>query len=182
MRYTGVVGSLVDYDKHYRKGRGQCGDPFPEFVAFFEGYDRPRARVLDLGCGQGRDALLAARHGHEVVGVDLSEIGIGQMVEDAEAEGLDVTAVVSDVLEFRSRRKFDVVLLDRVLHLLLHDDERIACLDRSTSLTRKGGHVLIADEPKNRSLIHGYFDERPDAWSVVKRTKNFLFARKGEQD
>ncbi len=175
VRYTDDVGSLVDYDKHYRKGRGQCGDPFPEFVAFFESYDRQHARVLDLGCGQGRDALLAARQAHEVVGVDLSEIGVGQMVEDAEAEGLDVTGVVSDVLEFRSRHKFDVVLLDRVLHLLLNDDERLARLDLAARLTRKGGHVLVADVPKNRPLIHGYFDER---WVVLKRTKNFLLAHK----
>ncbi len=169
---------MVDYDKHYRKGRGQCGDPFEEFVAFFESYNRPRARVLDLGCGQGRDALLAARHGNQVVGVDLSEIGIGQMVGDAEAEGLDVTGIVSDLLEFRSRRKFDVVLLDRVLHLLLDDDERLAGLDLAARLVRKGGHVLIADVPKNRGLIGRYFDERGGEWSVTKRTKNFLFARK----
>lgn len=178
VRYTSVVGSLVDYDEHYRKGRGQCGDPFPDFAAFFDRYDRPHARVLDLGCGQGRDALLAARHGHEVVGVDLSEIGIAQMVEDAEAEGLDVAGVVSDVLNFRSRRKFDVVLLDRVLHLLLDDDERIACLDRAARLTRRGGHALVADVPMNRPLIHGYFDERHEAWTVTKRTKNYLFAQK----
>ena len=144
------MGSLVDYDKHYRKGRGQCGAPFAELVAFFERYDRPGATVLDLGCGQGRDALLAARHGHAVVGVDLSEIGILQMLEDAEAEGLDVTGVVSDVLRFRSRSKFDVVILDRVLHLLLDDGERDQCLHLAARLTRKGGHVLIADVPANR--------------------------------
>lgn len=178
VRYTSVVGSLVDYDKHYRKGRGQCGDPFPVFVDFFEDYDKPQSRVLDLGCGQGRDALLAARHGHEVVGVDLSEIGVAQMLEDAEAEGLDVTGVVSDVLDYRSRRKFDVVLLDRVLHLLLDDDERNACLTRAARLTRKDGHVLVADVPKNRPLIHGFFDDADRGWTVTKRTKNFLFARK----
>ena len=66
----------MNYDQHYRAGRGQCGDPFPEFVAFFDSDDRQRARVLDLGCGQGRDALLAARLGHAVVGVDLCAIGI----------------------------------------------------------------------------------------------------------
>ncbi len=145
-------------------------------MAFFDSDDRQRARVLDLGCGQGRDALLAARLGHAVVGVDLCAIGIAQMTEDAKAEGLEVTGVL-DPLGFRSRRKFDVVL-DRVLHLLLDDDERLAGLDLATRLTRRRGHVLIADVPKHRRLIHGYFDERTDAWTVVKRTKNFLFAWK----
>ena len=46
--------NLVDYDKHYVKGPGQCGEPFSEFVAFFEHYDKKGATVLDLGCGQGR--------------------------------------------------------------------------------------------------------------------------------
>ena len=172
------MGSLVDYDKQYRKGRGQCGEPFAELVAFFAGYERARARVLDLGCGQGRDSLLAARHGHEVVGVDLSAIGVAQMLEDAAAEGLDVTGVVGDVLGFRARRKFDVVLLDRVLHLLLDDDERGQALELAARLTRKAGHVLIADVPGNRALIHGFFDARAEAWAVTKRSKNFLFARK----
>ncbi len=173
------MGSLVDYDEHYREGRGQCGEPFPAFAAFFDDYERRGARVLDLGCGQGRDALLAARAGHQVVGVDLSRIGIAQLCEDAEAEGLAVTGVVSDVLDFRSRTKFDVVLLDRVLHLLLDDDQRVACLDRATALTRKAGYVLIADVPKHRPLIHGYFDDRRRDWTVVRRTNNDLFVRKG---
>ncbi len=172
------MGSLVDYDKHYRKGRGQCGDPFPEFVAFFDQLDRPRSRVLDLGCGQGRDALLAARCGHEVVGVDLSEIGIAQMVEDAEAEGLDVTGVVSDVLSYRSRTKFDVVLLDRVLHLMLDDEERLAGLDRASRLTRRTGYVLIADVPKHQALIRGYFAERSGEWAVLRKSRNQLFVQK----
>ncbi len=172
------MGSSVDYDVHYRKGRGQCGEPFPAFVEFIDAMERRPARVLDLGCGQGRDALMAARRGHEVGGVDLSKIGIAQMQEDAAREGLTVTGVVSDILDFRSRSKFDVVLLDRVLHLLLDDGERLAAIARAATLTRKGGHILIADVPKHRALIHAWFDERNDDWTVTRRTKNYLFARR----
>ena len=169
------MGSLVDYDKHYRNGRGQCGEPFPVLDKALREVEPP-ARVLDLGCGQGRDALLAARMGHEVVGVDLSKIGIAQMLEDAHADGLHVEGVVSDVLEFRSRRKFDVVILDRVLHLLLDDEERARCLERVATLTKKRGRVLIADTPKHARLIHAFFE--CGDWAVTKRTKNYLFATK----
>lgn len=167
------MGSQVDYDKHYRKGRGQCGEPFPPFVEALNALKSP-ARVLDLGCGQGRDALLAARLGHDVVGVDLSSIGIDHMLEDAESEELSIEGVVCDVLEFRSRRKFDVVILDRVLHLLLDDDERRRCLERVHSLTKKHGQILIADTPKHAAQIHAFF--AGDAWTITKRTKNYLFA------
>ena len=168
------MGSLVDYDVHYRKGRGQCGDPFPPIVAALETLPVP-ARILDLGCGQGRDALLAARLGHEVVGVDLSSVGIAQMVEDAESEGLNLEGIVADVLDYRSRRKFDAVVLDRVLHLLLDDDERARCLQRVGSLTRKGGVVLVADTPRHAPQIQAFF---ADGWDVRKRTKNYTFAHK----
>ncbi|MBL4686487.1 MAG: class I SAM-dependent methyltransferase [Nannocystaceae bacterium] len=172
------MGSLVDYDKCYEEGRGVCGRPFPEFVAFFEGYAKRRADVLDLGCGQGRDALLAARHGHQVLGVDLSAVGIAHLLEDAEQEGLAVQGVVADVLAFKSRRKFDVVLMDRMLHLLPGDDERRTCLQSAARLTRAGGELLIADTPMHRALIHDFFDRRADTWTVNKRTKNMLFASK----
>lgn len=172
------MGSLVDYDEHYSKGRGQCGEPFAEFEAFFATYEGKRARVLDLGCGQGRDALLAARAGHQVVGVDLAKIGIAHMLEDARAEELDVEGVVSDVLAYSTRRRFDVVLLDRVLHLLLDDGERETCLQKTQKLTARAGHVLIADTPKHAPLIHRFFEQRGEFWEINKRTKNFLFARK----
>lgn len=169
------MGSLVDYDIHYRKGRGQCGSPFPVIEEAIRATPAP-ARVLDLGCGQGRDALVAARLGHEVVGVDLSEVGIAQMLEDA--AGLDVEGIVSDVLSFRSRKKFDIVVLDRVLHLLLDDKERREGLERAAALTKKGGTILIADTPKHAALIRGFFDSQPTPWACTKRTKNFLFALK----
>lgn len=173
-----AAGSLVDYDVHFRRGRGQCGEPFPELVEFLERMLRVPARVLDLGCGQGRDALLAARLGHEVVGVDRSEVGVAQMVEDARAEGLSVTGVVSDVLTFRSRRTFDAVLLDRVLHLLPGDGCRLACLERAASRTRTRGFVFVSDVPKHRAVISGYFTARPETWSIVEQVRNHLLVRK----
>ena len=88
---------MTDYEKQYQKSRDVCGPPFREFVAFFERYHKTRAKVLDLGCGQGRDALFIARKGHHVLGVDISRTGISQMLEEAEREGLDVCGVVADV-------------------------------------------------------------------------------------
>ncbi|MFC2081726.1 class I SAM-dependent methyltransferase [Candidatus Bipolaricaulota bacterium] len=64
------------YESQYRERRGVCGEPFSEFAGFFASYAKQAARVLDLGCGQGRDALMAARHGHHVLGVDSAQTGI----------------------------------------------------------------------------------------------------------
>ena len=166
------------YERHYREGRGVCGEPFPELVAFFDTYERAEAHVLDLGCGQGRDALLAARRGHHVVGVDLSETGVAQMLEDAQVEGLDVEGVVGDIAEWEPARSFDVVILDRVLHLLGDDAERERVLERSCAHTRSSGHVLVADTPKQQGLVRGFFESKRPDWEVTLRRKGFLFARR----
>ena len=166
---------MTDYEKEYRQATDVCGDPFPEFIAFFESATRPYT-VLDLGCGQGRDALMAARFGHAVVGVDLAPTGISQMMAVAAAERLDVTGVVSDIEAYKPRTSFDVVILDRVLHMLPTVERRIAQLDRSSSLIRHGGFVLVADTRSNRKRIADYFQEL--AWVITLRRSDILFVKR----
>jgi len=51
---------VFDYEKYYRENRHGLGEPAKKFVAFFDAYDRKGAKVLDVGCGQGRAALFLA--------------------------------------------------------------------------------------------------------------------------
>ncbi|MFT6074064.1 MAG: 2-polyprenyl-3-methyl-5-hydroxy-6-metoxy-1,4-benzoquinol methylase [Yoonia sp.] len=64
-----------NYDTLYATMPNALGEPTTVFAEFFDTYEHANTRVLDVGCGQGRDALLTARHGHNVVGVDLSPSG-----------------------------------------------------------------------------------------------------------
>ncbi|TCK22594.1 class I SAM-dependent methyltransferase [Pseudonocardia endophytica] len=50
-------------------------------------------RVLDVGCGQGTQALALARRGHAVTGLDPSEELLERFAGDAEAAGVDVRLV-----------------------------------------------------------------------------------------
>ena len=46
-------------------------------------------KVLELGCGQGRDTWYMVRAGFRVFGLDYSEVGIHQMKEKSEEHGLN---------------------------------------------------------------------------------------------
>ncbi len=174
-----MVGSRRNiYEQHYQAGRGVCGEPFPEFVAFFDAYEREEADVLDLGCGQGRDALLAARRGHRVVGVDLSETGIAQMLDDARAEELNVHGVVGDIAVWEPAGMFDIVVLDRVLHLLADDEERLRVLERACAHVRPSGHVLVADTPSQQGMLRTFIASNHPRWEVTLQRKGFVFARR----
>ena len=162
---------MTDYEDQYHRCDSACGEPFAEFVSFFESAERG-LRVLDLGCGQGRDALMAARCGHHVHGVDQAPTGNAQMTARALADGLDATGEVADVETYETDREYDVVLLDRVLHMLPSDERRIALLDKVRRWVRPGGHALVADSRSPRALIRDYFAHL--AWESVLKKKDYL--------
>lgn len=49
----------------------------------------PAGRALDVGCGEGGDALWLAGCGWEVLGIDLSQVALGRAASRARETGLD---------------------------------------------------------------------------------------------
>lgn len=166
---------MTDYELEFRRCRDACGEAFPEFVQFFKEHSRPGATVPDLGCGQGLDALVAAAHGRSVLGVDASPTGVSQMQQLALAGGLPVEGVVADVLEYTPKRKYSVVVLDRVLHMLPGNQERTAVLRKASQAARRTGHVLVADTPKQAALVKSFFQGA--GWTVSVPRRGFVFAQ-----
>ena len=110
----GLSGGPVmtfDYDKLYGEVPDALGAPTPIFVSFFADLTRTGLRVLDVGCGQGRDALFIAQLGHSVVGVDVSPNGIQAMVEAAHRANLSVTGVVADIEAYLEGREMPPLVI-----------------------------------------------------------------------
>ena len=110
------------YDTYYQT-ENLFGNPYPELIDFFSEHSE-KGRVLDLGCGQGRDAIAIARLGFEVVGIDSSKIGIEQMNQMAQKEGLALKGSVADIFEFDDFDGYDFVLLDSMLHFAQKDRQK----------------------------------------------------------
>ena len=68
----------VKYDEYYSTQDHALGPAFKEVIAFFQNLELGQT-VLDVGVGQGRDAIPLAQMGHRVIGIDLSSIGIEQL-------------------------------------------------------------------------------------------------------
>jgi len=174
---SSAMSGVNKYESQYREQRGVCGEPFPEIASFFESYPKRAAQVVDLGCGQGRDTLMAARYGHSVLGIDFSKTGIRQMLEDAEAEKLDLEGNVADLTEYVIEGSYDVIILDRVLHMLKEED-RIHLLRQVAEHVAPDGFVLIADMPSNKPAFRVAFSESSRKWLAVLDKKGFLFMRR----
>jgi tellurite methyltransferase len=164
---------MADYDQEYRNNPRTCGELFADFVAFFESLPT-QLSVLDLGCGQARDTLVLARLGHTVHGVDLAPTGIAEFLEHAAAEGLDVMSTVTDIEEFEPGRIYDIVVVDRVLHMLSIDERRRTMIGRLQNWVGTGGIVMVADTRRNRELMCSEFAA---GWKVLRKKADFLFVR-----
>jgi tellurite methyltransferase len=63
-----------------------------------------RPKLLDLGCGEGRNAVYFAKHGFEVVGLDASLPGLEKMRRYAEEVRVHVELIHADVVDYELKK------------------------------------------------------------------------------
>jgi SAM-dependent methyltransferase len=166
-----------NYDKLYGETRDALGSPTGIIVDFFESYDHHKARILDVGCGQGRDAVFIARRGHYVIGVDISPNGICDLKAIAKKENLPIDGIVADIATFEPSGKFDVILIDRTLHMLTRA-ERLLVLTKLLDHVSENGWLLIADEPSNIKDFQTAISSDGKEWMTEFQKRGYLFVRR----
>lgn len=94
--------------------------------------------VLDAGCGTGRVAVELARHGVEVVGVDVDS----SMIDEARRRGPDLRWVRADLATLDLGRHFDVVVLAGNVPLFCPPASRASLVIACASHVAAGGALV----------------------------------------
>ncbi|WP_416867167.1 MAG: class I SAM-dependent methyltransferase [Imperialibacter sp.] len=159
---------MADNDK-YNETENLFGGPYTELVEFFKNHE-PKGNLLDLGCGQGRDAIALARLGYEVTGVDNSKVGIDQMIGISNAENLKTTGLVSDIYDFDNYGDFDIVLLDSMFHFEQRDRQKeISLINKIANDLKTNGLICVCVQDtgsKVRILKGAISNSKPDFETV----------------
>jgi ubiquinone/menaquinone biosynthesis C-methylase UbiE len=114
---------------------------------------KPGMTCVDLGCGSGRLALLLAKRGAHVLGVDVSDAMVQRMKSQARADGIStVEGIVVPIEELTlPAGSVDLVVTNYALHHLLDDDKERAVM-AAFGWLKPGGQLVVADMMLGRGL------------------------------
>lgn len=109
--------------------------------------------ALDLGAGEGRNAIWLAREGWDVTAVDFSEVGLATARRRADAAGVGVETVAEDLLSYRPEpASFDLVA---VIYLQLDRAERPGVYRAAADAVAPGGTLVVLGHDTT-NLTEGY--------------------------
>ena len=112
----------VEYDKYYQT-ENLFGKPYPELIDFYSSIEK-KGRLLDVGCGQGRDSIALAKLGYQVIGIDYSEVGIEQLNAIAKKEKLPLKGMKWDIYNYSKFDEFEFILLNSMFHFGKKEKEK----------------------------------------------------------
>lgn len=105
--------------------------------------DLPPGRALDLGCGEGGDAVWLAEQGWQVTALDVSPTAVARGADGAASRGVGdrITWIADDLATWSTEDTFDLVTAS-----FLHSTvalPRTPILRRAAARVREHGHLLL---------------------------------------
>lgn len=152
-------------------------------------YLESKARVLDLGCGEGKDALFLAKNNCDVTAVDISQNGIDKLVKYAQENTLNLKAYVSSIefyleKEIKNNDQYDAIYAMNSLQFL-NQDTIFTVIKSIQEKTKRGGLNVIASflaenkEQKDRILSKGrYFFDENELFEMYKEWEILFYEEK----
>lgn len=142
---------VSDYDKRYDTSDYYWGIT-PNNLCYEIMKLRPPVKplkVLDIGCGEGKDAVFLARNGYIVTAFDLSEAGIEKGKKLAEKCNTYVDFFKADITDFRATEYYDIIFCSGVFHFIKPEIRKEITQNLKEYTNKSGIHTInvFVDKP-----------------------------------
>jgi 2-polyprenyl-3-methyl-5-hydroxy-6-metoxy-1,4-benzoquinol methylase len=129
------------FDNWYRGDATLKAEPDEELVKLFN--EKGDGKVLDIGCGRGRNSLYLASLGYDVIAVDVSKHAIIQLDQNAKLLGYDIEGIVCDIGDYSFTEKYDIIVISNVLQFILKRVEQINIIYKVMEYITTNGTIFI---------------------------------------
>lgn len=123
------------------------------------------SKILDLGCGEGRDSIYLLNNGYNVLAVDYSKTAI-EKCRELSNNNYNEKFMQFDLIKDRLNDKFDFIYSIAVLHMFILDEHRNKFLSFIREHLKEGGICLICVMGDG---IKQYTSNIDDAFKNTKR-------------
>ncbi len=137
----------------------------------------PGDHLLDVFCGYGRHALLIARMGCSVTGIDISAESIAELTTDALAEELPIEAICGDFMTVPLTGPFNAGYCLGNSFSFFPRPQMLAFLQRIAGLLEPGGRFLAHTGMIAESVLPDYQERQ---WLEIE--DGFYFLMENEYD
>ncbi len=108
--------------------------------------------AIDLGAGEGRNAVWLASRGWTVTAVDFSQVGLDKADRLAAEHGVEVTTACADATTYSPATPVDLVV---VSYLQLPSDQQRTVLEHAATWLNTGGTLFVIAHDRS-NVEHGF--------------------------
>lgn len=140
----GYSGVIADYDSRYSNEEYYWGLK-PNRICYDIMKILPPVkpyRVLDIGCGEGKDAVFFAKCGYLVTAFDISGPGIEKAKRLAEHNKTNVNFFQADIFDFHPEGEFDIIFSSGMFHFIPETQREELCTSLKNHTAAGGINAL----------------------------------------
>lgn len=106
-----VYDTKSQWDQRYSKRTYVYGKLPAKFLAENFDYLSSSTTILDMGMGEGRNAVFLAQKGHQVTGIDISSVAIKKARQLAKENGVRINTVVGTLNKYAiAKESYDAII------------------------------------------------------------------------
>ncbi|GAE36843.1 helix-turn-helix domain-containing protein [Halalkalibacter akibai] len=142
--YISYDKQVTIYEKEYETSQYYGGvNPNPDCYKVLELMPPTKhLKLLDIGCGEGKNSVFFARNGYDVTAFDIADAGIEKTKKLADIVGVNVKVFKADILDFRLSTHFDILFSSGVLHYVKPDYRQEIFHNYKSFTNNDGMHFL----------------------------------------
>lgn len=174
---------MTDWEELYQQNKTVWGER-PDHLLVDMLPIIPKGKALDLGMGEGRNAIFLARQGFDVRGIDVSGAAVQRCLERAKALNIPIQAEAANILDITIEPESLTLVVSTMALQFMKQSESAQVLRKVQRGLKSGGMVYLTafstDEPSLISMKESHSEIEPNTFYSERLASHIHYFSKDE--